>query len=136
VLALAAALSIGCIACGAAFSRDIANASLALATLALAARCGWSCLSGRGDDAVTGFEWDADGRWRLRCRDGTRRCVRLLHSTTVCGPFMLLVWRGESWRRSYVLLDAATLDPYTWRVLRGRLRLEAGRSHRAADNNC
>jgi hypothetical protein len=108
----------------------LADNPAVLVSLAL----GWNpvrtIVFGRGRRAVRFVEWRADGRWWIGSE------VRLHPATSTLGPWILLVWRNPAWRRSYVLVDANCIGQATFRTLKGRLRIEAGRvRRRARDHN-
>jgi hypothetical protein len=93
-----------------------------MASLAL----GWSTVRtivfGAGPRAVRFVEWRPDGRWWIGFE------ARLHPATATFGPWILLVWRNHSWRRSYALVDADCVGQATFRALKGRLRVQAGRN--------
>ena|GEM_PF-2826690 len=102
----------------------------------------------RGAAAVRHFEWQQDGSWFVTEHpaaswpDGSLVPARLHPATACFGPWVLLAWstgpgwpRGRSGRR-YAFIDAREVGPAAFRLLKGRLALEASRaSHRPTDHN-
>jgi hypothetical protein len=111
----------------------------------IAAALGWRPLRGvifqRGPAAVRRFEWARNGDWSIQDRNGTQLQVRLDAATAALGPWVLLVWTGAPGAvvrgRRYALVDAASVSPWAFRALRGRLKLAAWRANpRDPHDNC
>jgi hypothetical protein len=91
-------------------------------------------LVGLSPDSVAACTWAADSRWYIRRpTGGAWREVRLLASSSIVGPLVLLIWRDHCGRTSHVLLDEHSTGPGGFRRLRGRLRLEAHCLDRSVD---
>jgi hypothetical protein len=125
VAAGAVAAAAAFVACGLAVaSQGAGRAVLATATLALAIGAGARFLLGLGRKSVVRFTWDRMGRWHLQLAGGRRISARLADASTLCGPWTLLAWTGESGGRYHAVVDAAVVGRREYATLRSRLRLE------------
>jgi toxin CptA len=73
--------------------------------------------------AVCEAVWESDGSWMLTLSSGEQREARLLSTSFVSVPLIVLNFRCGRWRRCSLVLPRDSLDPDLLRRLRVRLRL-------------
>jgi hypothetical protein len=95
----------------------------------LTAVCVWhpvrAVIFHRGRSAVRRVIWQSNGVWLITQGEGAPRAVTLHPSSASFGPWLMLAWTASPAflaRRSYALIDAASVSPVTFRALRGRLK--------------
>lgn len=109
----------------------------AVLTVALAWRPAWQSVAVRGPRAVRHICWTVEGRWDLRVGERRVQGARLLPASAAVGPWLVLRWALPGGAHACAILDAAALEPRTFRALRGRLRVHGARGlHRAVDDSC
>jgi hypothetical protein len=92
-------------------------------------------VEGRG--AVREFEWDGEGRWRVRDGVGRWHDDATLASAAIAGPLVLVSWRTRERRRLGAVIDATCVPVAVHRRLKGRLRISCrADARRRVDGSC
>lgn len=79
--------------------------------------------------------WSPDGVWILFLANGREVEARLLPSSFVTSPLVVLNFRRATWRRDSLVLTPDSLDPELLRRLRSRLRQAAPEGASAPDGS-